>query len=113
MQGLNHIRKLSRELLNTDSLIVTDEGKVGLLKYHPLLTMLLIDTSFEDVYLQDELNSFKILETKVLSWIDLFSKGKIYYCGSPTSSEDSFELDTEYKGRMIKALLRPLGTIGF
>ena len=60
MQGLNHIRKLSRELLNTDSLIVTDEGKVGLLKYHPLLTMLLIDTSFEDVYLQDELNSFKI-----------------------------------------------------
>jgi hypothetical protein len=72
-------------LLNTDSLLVTDEGKVSLLKYHPLLTMMLIDTSFEDVYMQEELNTFKMLETKVLSWIDLFGKGKVFYSGTPTN----------------------------
>jgi hypothetical protein len=74
--------------------------------------VLLIDTSFEDIYMQEELNAFKILESKVLSWIDVYSKGQIFYCGSETRSLDSFELDTEYKGRVIKALLRPLGTIG-
>lgn len=92
--GVFHIRKLVREVLGSESLHKHSD-KIMVLKYHPLVTALLIEPSYWDVYMQTQLPAFQQLESAVVNWSEGHRSGvQVLYCDSQErNSRDTFELN--------------------
>lgn len=109
------MQKLTRQVLNTEDSIFKLSDKVRVLKYHPLAMAILIKPCFFYVYVQSQVSAFRQLEQLIIEVVESQTKGvQIIYCDSQERGHrDSFELDSEYKGRLMKILLQPLGTLDF
>ena len=69
-------------LIGPDS-VTKFETKANLLKYHPLVMVLLLDTCYYNIYIQNQSSVFQQLETQLISWIEDFSNGTtVLYCDS-------------------------------
>ena len=82
-----------------------------MLKYHPLVISLLVESSYWDVYAQTQHKVFEQLEELIIELTEAQRNGVRMLYVSSTGNEDSFELGCEYLGRMVKNLLQPLGTL--
>ena len=66
---MNSVRRLARQLVGSNSIVMHSKD-AHLLKLHPLVTSLLIESSFWDVYVQSQEAAFNQLQNEILYWLE-------------------------------------------
>ena len=97
---------LGKNFMQADSF-----NNVTYLTHHPLLYSILLPICYQDVFQSHHQDMFDQLQDQIKKMINGFCHGEVIKYIDSKNPQDSFTLSTEYKGRLVKTLIKCIGAL--